>query len=127
MPICTLSGRNPFPLPLHAPADQAVGESWSGFENDLTRLDATITDLAIGGSQPSIQVRARDGVNWTIELAGRDRTHAAGLTDRQAAPGDTVQIVGHQSRSTSDSRIKARHLTIAGRAFELYPDACVES
>ncbi|MFV0302369.1 MAG: hypothetical protein ACK5IP_16125 [Paracoccus sp. (in: a-proteobacteria)] len=123
MPHCPMPGRHRHPL--LAPADSGAGD-WSGFEDDLTSLDARITDIALSGRNPSLQVRARDGLNWTIELASRDRMLGAGLTERMAAPGDTVSVVGRQSRNTSDTHIRALRLTIGGRAYELYPEALAE-
>ncbi|AUH62853.1 hypothetical protein [Paracoccus zhejiangensis] len=123
MLYCPLPGRRRHPL--HAPADTGAGD-WSGFEDELTSLDATITDLALSGRNPSLQVRARDGLNWTIELVSRDRMLSAGLTERLAAPGDAVSVTGRLSRNTSDTHIKALRLTIAGRAFELFPEELAE-
>lgn len=123
MPFCPMPGRHRHPF--LAPADAGAGD-WSGFEDELTRLDATITDLALSGSNPSLQVRARDGLNWTVELASRDRMLNAGLSDRLPAPGDAISVIGRQSRSTGDTHIRALRLTLGGRAYELYPEALAE-
>lgn len=66
------------------------------FGGDVTRLEATITDNYIDGSDPTLQVRAPDGVNWTIELAGHARNRSAGLTESRALPGDPVRIIGRR-------------------------------
>lgn len=123
MPHFPMPGRHRHPC--FAPAD-AGGGDWSEFENELTSLDATITDLALSGRNPSLQVRARDGLNWTVELSSRDRMLGAGLTERLAGPGDAISVIGRQSRITSDTHIKALRLTISGRAYELFPEALAE-
>ena len=88
-------------------------------DGDLIRLDAIVTDNYISGSDPALQVRAPDGVNWTIELASRSRNRDAGLTESQALPGDLVAVVGRQISHFGENRIKAQRLTIAGRSFDL--------
>lgn len=91
-------------------------------QNDLTRLDAKITDVNIEGSDPSLQVRAANGINWTIELAKRSQNARAGLTEAMAMPGDDVSVVGECSEHLGENRIKAKRLTIVDREFVLYPE-----
>lgn len=107
--------------------DLLAQDGWSDFEDNLTRLDATITDIYISGSDPTLQVRARDGVNWTIELADRGRNRDAGLTDRAALPGDSISILGRRTHHFGENRIKAMQLTIGNKSFELYPDCLTAS
>ena len=38
-------------------------------------------------------------------------------------PGDPIRIIGHRTRRFGEQRIKAVHLTIAGRAFALIEGA----
>lgn len=94
----------------------------SDSQSDLTRLDANITDVNIEGSDPTLQVRAANGVNWTIELAKRSQNAHAGLTKAMAMPGDTVSVVGQCYESLGEYRIKAKRLKIADREFVLYPE-----
>ncbi|MDP5308834.1 hypothetical protein [Paracoccus spongiarum] len=113
--------------PVFARDDILPHDRWSEFEEEPTRLDATITDVNIGGSDPTIQVRAADGVNWTIELAPHSRNREAGLTAAMALPGDRVSVVGRRTHHFGENRVKALHLTIADREFVLYPDCLAES
>ncbi|WP_347140468.1 hypothetical protein [Paracoccus sp. SSK6] len=96
---------------------------WDEFKPHLTRLEAVVTDDYISGSDPVICVRDEDGRNWTVELAGRARNTEIGLTAGAALPGDPVCVIGRRTRHFGEQRIKAVHLTIAGRPFELYPGA----
>lgn len=111
---------------LFARDDILACDKWSDQE-DLTRLEATITDNYISGSDPTLQVRASDGVNWTIELAARARNREAGLTESRALPGDPVKVVGRELHHFGENRIKALHLTIAGTEYDLCPDALTPS
>ncbi|MCF3973195.1 hypothetical protein [Paracoccus salsus] len=108
--------------PVFAPDDALTRDKWTDFEDEMIRLDATIIDNNIAGSDPTLQVRARDGVNWTIELATRSRNLAVGLTESQALPGDFVSVVGRRTHHFGEMRIKATHVTIGDKAFELYSD-----
>lgn len=87
--------------------------------DELIRLDAIVTDNYISGSDPVLQVRAPDGVNWTIELSTGFHNRQVGLTESQALPGDVVTVVGQAMQVFGENRIKARHLTIGGRSFDL--------
>lgn len=96
---------------------------WDEFKPHLTQLDAVVTDNYIGGSDPVLCVRDQDGRNWTIELASRARNAEIGLKESAALPGDAIRIIGRRTRHFGEQRIKAVHLTIAGRGFDLYPGA----
>lgn len=121
--------RFPFPgfsadrKPVFAPDDILAADRWSEFEDELIHLQAIVIDNNISGSDPTLQVRAHDGVNWTIELGRRARNIAAGLTASQAMPGDPVSIRGRRLHRFGENRIKAMQLTIGQREFDLYPDS----
>ena len=96
---------------------------WDEFKPHLTRLEAVVTHNYISGSDPVICVRDADGRNWTIELASRAHNAEIGLKESAALPGDPIRVIGRRTRHFGEQRIKAVHLTIAGRPFELYPGA----
>ncbi|MTD99918.1 hypothetical protein GIY56_06440 [Paracoccus sp. YIM 132242] len=98
-------------------------DAWDEFKPHLTRLEAVVTDNYVSGSDPVICVRDEDGRNWTVELASRARNTEIGLKESAAMPGDPVRVIGRRTRHFGEQRIKAVHLTIAGRPFELYPGA----
>ncbi|MBK4216185.1 hypothetical protein JJJ17_09640 [Paracoccus caeni] len=98
---------------------------WSDFQPRLTEMDAVVTDNYISGCYPVLYVRCRDGRNWTIELANRVRNDAVGLTEHAVLPGDKVQIIGRRTRHFGEYRIKALHLTVGEKAYDLYPEALV--
>lgn len=108
--------------PVFARDDILPSDRWSDFEEDLTRLEATITDISISGSDPSIQVRARDGMNWTIELGGRSRNRDVGLLDARPIPGDKVTVLGRRTHHFGEARIKALQLTIDDQEYAIYPE-----
>ncbi|HIC67128.1 MAG: hypothetical protein ACU0BG_09770 [Paracoccus sp. (in: a-proteobacteria)] len=107
--------------PVFAPDDILASDRWSDFDKEAIVLEAIVIDNNISGSDATLQVRAHDGMNWTIELGRRARNMAAGLTPAQALPGDPVSVRGRRLHRFGENRIKAMHLTIAGRDFDLYP------
>lgn len=109
---------------LRTPAfDLNTIDTWNDFKPHLTRLEAVVTDNYATGSDPVLCVRDAEGRNWTVELASRARNVEIGLTESAALPGDPVSVIGRRTRHFGEQRIKAVHLTIADRAFELYPGA----
>ena len=129
MPHFPLFGPAVVRKPVLAPDDALVQDRWTDFDDEMIRLDAIVIDNNIGGSDPTLQVRACDGVNWTIELATRSRNLKAGLTESQAgylrdflSVGDPVSVVGRRTAHFGENRIKATHVTIGEKAFDLSPD-----
>ena len=117
-----LSGRIALRSRTHARDDILAHESWSAFEAETTLLEATVIDNNITGSDRTLQVRAADGYNWTIELADRARNEDVGLDNGSAATGDTVVVVGMRAQHFGENRIKAVQLTIGDKDYALYPE-----
>ena len=112
---------------LRAPDDGTGRAGWADFESEPVTLAARVTDVNVTGSDPTIQVRAEDGMNWTIDLTGRSRIREAGLTPRDIGPGDDVVVLGHRSQHFGESRIRALRLSADGRDFVLHPEALAEA
>ncbi len=107
---------------VHACDDLIARDLWADFDDEVIQMEAVVIDNNIGGTDPSLQVRARDGVNWTIELASHARNNQVGLTPSQALPGDPVQIRGRRTHHFGENRIKATRVTIAAREFALFAE-----
>lgn len=88
---------------------------------DVFHLDGTVTDNNIDGIDPTIQVRAGDGRNCIIELAGHARNRQIGLTGARIATGDRILVLGLRSPHVGENRIKASLLTLGGDEFALTP------
>ncbi|WP_028725778.1 hypothetical protein [Paracoccus zeaxanthinifaciens] len=107
--------------PCRAPVDVTGAVPTGGGQ----RLTGLLTDINIAGSQPTLQVRAADGFNWTVELASHAENRAAGLEDAPILQGDMVEVFGPATGSLGEYRIRAHRLIIAGRRFDL-PEGCAE-
>ena len=127
MQLIAMPGRDRALTVLRLPDDGAARGDWNEFDAELVEMSASITDVNIGGSDPTIQVRARDGMNWTIDLSGRSRIREAGLTPRDIGPGDPVSVLGHQSHVFGENRIKALRLTVGEREFLLHPECLADA
>lgn len=108
--------------PVYARDDVISRDHWAEYEEEVTRLEAAVTDINITGTDPALQVRAQDGVNWTVELADHARNREIGLEDAGAGPGDKVVIWGRQTIHFGETRIKAFRIAIEDRVFDLFPD-----
>ncbi|MCQ0971320.1 hypothetical protein MLD63_12890 [Paracoccus sp. TK19116] len=112
---------------LRAPDDGIGRADWGDFDAEPLTMAARVTDVNVTGSDPTIQVRAEDGLNWTIDLTGRSRIRDAGLTPRDIGPGDDIVVLGHRSHHFGESRIRALRLSTGGRDFDLHPEALAEA
>lgn len=110
-----------------APEDTTGSKQWSEFEEELTKIEAVLTDINILASDPTLQIRARDGANWTVELGDRRRNREAGLEDAIVTPGDPVVVTGHRTNYFGEYRIKAVRLTIGKTEYALYPEEQVSA
>ena len=109
--------------PRFLPAGLPKAARGDEYKPHLTELTGTVTDNYSSGSDPVLCVSDAEGRNWTVELASRARNAQIGLTDAAAMPGDPIRIIGHRPRRFGEQRIKAVHLTIAGRALALIEGA----
>lgn len=122
MPQFPFSGPIAWRIPNYARDDILAQDNWADFDPELTRLEATVTDNNIASADATLNVRAADGFNWTIELADRNRNEQAGLTPNSAANGEKVIVLGMRTHHLGESRIKAVRLTIGEQDFALYPE-----
>ena len=109
--------------PRFLPAGLPKSARGDEFKPHLTELTGIVTDNYSNGSDPVLCVSDAEGRNWTVELASRARNAELGLTRAAVMPGDPVRIIGHRTRRFGEQRIKAVHLTIAGRPFALIDGA----
>ena len=109
--------------PRFLPAGLPKSARGDEFKPHLMELTGTVTDNYSTGSDPVLCVSDADGRNWTVELASRARNAEIGLSRAVAMPGDPIRAIGHRTRRFGEQRLKAVHLTIAGRGFALVEGA----
>ncbi|MFB2550929.1 DUF6152 family protein [Ensifer soli] len=95
---------------------------WNWAEDEQTELSGTILSVVVAPPHPSLEVEtASDGV-WRIELGNPRQTERAGFTEESARPGDPVVVLGNRALQAGERRMKAVRITIAGKAFDVYPE-----
>lgn len=122
MPLFPFSGGIALRKPCFARDEILAQDGWSQFDSELTSLEATVIDNNINGSDRTLQVRAADGFNWTIELADRARNEQAGLVAASTITGDQITVLGMRATQFGENRIKAVQLTIGENCYQLYPE-----
>ena len=85
-------------------------------------MQAVITAVSLAPPHPELTVTDAEGQVWTIELGNPRRTDRAGFTEGVAKPGDAVTILGNRSLDPEERVMKAVRITLAGRAFDFYPE-----
>ena len=74
-------------VPRFMPAGLPKAARGDEFKPHLMELTGTVTDNYSNGSDPVLCVSDAEGRNWTVELAGRARNAALGLTKAVAFAG----------------------------------------
>lgn len=94
---------------------------WDWAEEQQTELTGKVVSLTIAPPHPALEVEAADGL-WKIELGNPRQTARSGFNDTSAKPGDDVVVLGNRSLDKSEKRMKAVRITVAGKAYDIYPD-----
>ncbi|RCS23513.1 hypothetical protein DUT91_12265 [Phyllobacterium salinisoli] len=100
----------------------AAHHGWSWAEADQIELRGTIRDIYIGPPHPTLDVETASDGMWRVELANPRQTERAGFMEGSAKVGDEVLVLGNRSTDSSEKRLKAVRITIAGKAYDLYPE-----
>ena len=81
----------------------------------------SVVSAVVAPPHPSLEVEAADGL-WKIELGNPRQTERAGFDDTSAKPGDEVVVLGNRSLDKAEKRMKAVRITVAGKAYDIYPE-----
>ena len=95
---------------------------WSWAEGEQTELEGTITDISMAPPHPSLKVEASDGVVWQVDLGNPRNTERSGFVEGSAKVGDPIVVLGNRSLDKDEKLMKAVRITVAGKAFDIYPE-----
>ena len=95
---------------------------WSWAEGEQTELEGTITDISMAPPHPSLKVEASDGVVWQVDLGNPRNTKRSGFVEGSAKVGDPIVVLGNRSLDKDEKLMKAVRITVAGKAFDIYPE-----
>lgn len=105
---------------LAAPALAHHGWSWA--ESVQMTLEGTISSISMSPPHPMLQVTAKDGVVWQVDLGNPRQTADSGFTGTTAKPGDAITVLGNRNRDAAKAHMKAVRITLAGKNYDLYPE-----
>lgn len=94
---------------------------WGWAEEEQSELTGKVVSAVVAPPHPSLEVEATDGL-WKIELGNPRQTERAGFDDTSAKPGDEVVVLGNRSLDKAEKRMKAVRITVAGKAYDIYPE-----
>lgn len=95
---------------------------WSWAEDTQSELKGTIVSISMAPPHPSLQVKAADGVLWQIDLGNPTQTERSGFTATSAKAGDAIVVLGNRHKDKARMMMKAVRITVAGRAYDMYPE-----
>ena len=95
---------------------------WSWAEGEQTELEGTITDISMAPPHPSLKVEASDGIVWQVDLGNPRNTERSGFVEGSAKVGDPIVVLGNRSLDKDEKLMKAVRITVAGKAFDIYPE-----
>ncbi|HYI29656.1 MAG TPA: DUF6152 family protein [Bradyrhizobium sp.] len=95
---------------------------WSWAEGKQMELKGTIQKISMAPPHPTLMVAAADGVVWLVELGNPTLTARSGFTAKTAKPGEAIVVLGNRHKDQKKAHMKAVRITIAGRAYDIYPE-----
>ncbi|NRP71299.1 hypothetical protein ILFOPFJJ_02183 [Ensifer psoraleae] len=95
---------------------------WSWAEADQIELSGTIREISMSPPHPTLDVETENDGVWRVELANPRQTERSGFVDGVAKVGDPVVALGNRSLDRNEKRMKAVRITVAGKAYDLYPE-----
>lgn len=104
-------------------AGQALAHhGWEWAEDKQSELKGTILAISMAPPHPTLQVKADDGVVWQVDLGNPNQTERSGFTAASAKPGDALVVLGNRHKDPAKRQMKAVRITVAGKAFDMYPE-----
>jgi hypothetical protein len=103
------------PLPLHA------HHGWGWASDEEFELTGRVKSVRVGNPHGELTLDV-DGEDWVVEIGQPWRNERAGLTESLLAADTTVTAHGHRSANKAEKLMKAEHIVIAGKSYNLYPD-----
>lgn len=93
---------------------------WAWTEDEFSELEGTIVSIFLGNPHAALDIDV-EGEVWHVELAPPRATANAGFAEGVAAEGDTVQAIGHRSRTPGERTFKAVRIVVGGETYDVYP------
>lgn len=95
---------------------------WEWAEDKQGELKGTIQSISMAPPHPTLQVKAADGTLWQVDLGNPGQTERSGFTATSAKAGDAIVVLGNRHKDPAKLQIKAVRITVAGKAYDMYPE-----
>ncbi len=95
---------------------------WSWAVEEQSTLEGNVKDVSMTPPHPSLHVTDAGGTVWFVELSNPSQTARAGFTATSAKSGDVVTVLGNRDKDATKNHMKAVRITVAGKAYDLYPE-----
>ncbi|MEC9369041.1 MAG: DUF6152 family protein [Pseudomonadota bacterium] len=94
---------------------------WAWATDSVFEITGKITAVKLGNPHGELILDV-NGESWEAEIGQPWRNERAGLTDALLAVGTEVTVSGRRAKDPAQKLVKAEIVTIAGKAYNLYPD-----
>jgi hypothetical protein len=94
---------------------------WGWATDEEFEISGTITGVRLGNPHGEVTIDVK-GAQWVVEVGQPWRNERAGLTKELLSPGRLITVHGHRSAKESERLVKAEHVVIEGKSYNLYPD-----
>lgn len=95
---------------------------WEWADDKQSEMKGTILAVSMVPPHPTLQVKAADGTTWQVDLGNPSQTERSGFTATSAKAGDAIVVLGNRHKDPSKRQMKAVRITVAGKAYDMYPE-----
>lgn len=95
---------------------------WEWADDRQSELKGTVQAVSMAPPHPALQVKAADGVVWQVDLGNPGQTERSGFTATSAKAGDAIVVLGNRHKDPAKRQMKAVRITVAGKAYDMYPE-----
>lgn len=105
-----------------AAAPALAHHGWAWAETQQSSLAGVVQSVSMTPPHPSLQIKARDGAVWRVDLGNPGLTARSGFVEGSAKVGDSITVLGNRALDRSQRLMKAVRLTVGGKTYDIYPD-----
>lgn len=95
---------------------------WAWAEDAQSTITGKIESVSMAAPHPTLQVIDASGATWQVDLGNPSQTERSGFTAASGKKGDSITVLGNRNRDEMRKHMKAVRITIAGKAFDMYPE-----
>ena len=94
---------------------------WGWATDEEFKITGKIVKVRLGNPHGEVTIDAQ-GEKWVVEVGQPWRNERAGLADNMLSIGRMITVHGHRSAKQGERLVKAEHVIIDGKNYNLYSD-----